>query len=512
MGFALEQDPQHTPTAMPLPPPTCDPRRAARFLDGALSDVEQAEFETHLEVCPACRESLEARAADPGAWSQVREFLSSFGPEDDFTRDETTDAAEISDHGVAAVLKLLAPTDDPHMVGRLAGYEVVGVIGCGGMGVVLKGFDARLNRFVAIKLLAPHLAASASARRRFAREAKAAAAVVHENVVAIHGVSEFQGLPYLVMPYVKGESLQKRLDRGGALGVSEVLRIGRQIAAGLAAAHAQGLIHRDIKPANILLEENVDRLQLTDFGLARTVDDASETRTGIIAGTPQYMSPEQARGDALDTRSDLFSVGSVMYAMCAGRPPFRAETPYGILRRITDDTPRPLREVNPDVPDWLEAIVAKLHAKEAGSRFATSEELAETLEQCLAHVRQPATVPLPDDVRQMVRSGRAGRRQAGLWNILSRHRIVTAGMLGLCTVAAAFWISRRPPAEAPAPATPVQTPPVADATMATPPNPDHAWDGLEAETAALKQTTDELTGRAERLWDVEGVRASEVPP
>src|SRR5436190_8743580 len=343
---------------MPLSPPPCDPRRATRFLDGALSEVEQAAFETHLASCTACRAAIESSAGDAQAWSQVRDYLSSVGSHEDVTRDAANEQAEIADHGVSAVLNLLGPTDDPAMLGRLAGYEIVGVIGCGGMGVVLKGFDARLNRFVAIKLLAPHLAASASARRRFAREAKAAAAAVHENVVAIQGVSEFQALPYLVMPYVKGESLQKRLDRGGALGVSEVLRIGRQIAAGLAAAHAQGLIHRDIKPANILLEENVDRLQLTDFGLARTVDDASETRTGIIAGTPQYMSPEQARGDALDTRSDLFSVGSVMYAMCAGRPPFRAETPYGILRRITDDTPRPLREINPDIPDWLEAIIA----------------------------------------------------------------------------------------------------------------------------------------------------------
>ncbi len=301
--------------------PFCDPRRVSLFLDEELSDAEQRAFEEHLETCSACRSALDQSTGGERAWSEVREYLSSIGPGEEPTRDAVADGPDPADHGVAAVLKLLGPTDDPSMLGRLAGYEIVGVIGCGGMGVVLKGFDPRLNRFVAIKLLAPHLAASGSARRRFAREAKAAAAVVHENVVAIHGVSEFQGLPYLVMPYVKGESLQKRLDRGGPLGVSEVLRIARQIAAGLAAAHAQGLIHRDIKPANILLEEGVDRLQLTDFGLARTVDDASETRTGIIAGTPQYMSPEQARGDALDPRSDLFSVGSVMYAMCAGRPP-----------------------------------------------------------------------------------------------------------------------------------------------------------------------------------------------
>jgi len=489
---------------MPISPPPCDPRQASRFLDGALSDAELAAFESHLESCTACRATLESSAGNAQAWSLVRDYLSSVTSGDDFTRDVPLEASELADHGVSAVLKLLGPTDDPAMLGRLAGYEIVGVIGCGGMGVVLKGFDARLNRFVAIKLLAPHLAASASARRRFAREAKAAAAVVHENVVAIHGVSEFQALPYLVMPYVKGESLQKRLDRAGSLGVSEVLRIGRQIAAGLAAAHAQGLIHRDVKPANILLEENVDRLQLTDFGLARTVDDASETRTGIIAGTPQYMSPEQARGDALDTRSDLFSVGSVMYAMCAGRPPFRAETPYGILRRITDDTPRPLREINPDIPDWLEAIVAKLHAKEAAQRFATSDELAETLEQCLAHVRQPATAPLPESVTKLVTDKRRVTPAEKVRRVLSTPRgRIAASVIGLGGVAtlllsiSALWNSSGTP-QLDEPSRPVDS---TISTMPAEPNPHHAWEHLGNEAGNLKQQTEKLTGRAQKLWD-----------
>ncbi|QDT54912.1 Serine/threonine-protein kinase PrkC [Caulifigura coniformis] len=499
---------------MSISPSTCDPRRPLQFLEGALSDADQSAFETHLESCPICRASLESKAGDVQAWSEVREYLSSFGEDADATRDAVQESSEIGDHGITAVLKLLAPTDDPAMVGRLAGYEIVGVIGCGGMGVVLKGFDARLNRFVAIKLLAPHLAASASARRRFAREAKAAAAVVHENVVAIHGVSEFQGLPYLVMPYVKGESLQKRLDRSGPLGVSEVLRIGRQIAAGLAAAHAQGLIHRDVKPANILLEENVDRLQLTDFGLARTVDDASETRTGIIAGTPQYMSPEQARGDALDTRSDLFSVGSVMYTMCAGRPPFRAETPYGILRRITDDTPRPLTEVNPDTPGWLEAIVGKLHSKEPADRFVSCEELAETLEQCLAHVRQPATVGLPEGVTKLVkpaRPGSAGISAARFMRLMKTGRgQMTAGILATATLAGVFVMMRQPAAELasesglPPAGLPESTLPVLDPAL--------DWDRVAGETELLKGQAEELAGRAEQLWDGAKIPSAEMPP
>jgi eukaryotic-like serine/threonine-protein kinase len=190
------------------------------------------------------------------------------------------------------------------MLGRLGGYEIVGIIGAGGMGVVLKGFDSPLNRYVAIKVLAPHLATSGAARRRFAREAQAAAAVVHPHVISIHAVSADGELPFLVMPYVRGMSLQKRIDRHGPLGVAELLRVAAQTAAGLAAAHAQGLVHRDIKPANILLEEGVERVAITDFGLARAIDDATTTRSGVIAGTPQYMSPEQARGELIDHRSD----------------------------------------------------------------------------------------------------------------------------------------------------------------------------------------------------------------
>src|SRR5262249_32112495 len=158
-------------------------------------------------------------------------------------------------------------------------------------------------------------------------------------------------------------------DRSGPLPLKEVLRIGLQVAAGLAAAHAQGLVHRDVKPANILLENGVQRVKLTDFGLARAVDDARLTPSGVIAGTPADLSPEQANGAKVDHRSDLFSLGSVLYTVCAGHAPFRAETTLAVLRRICDDTPRPLREVNPDMPDWLEAIIGRLHSKGPAGRF-----------------------------------------------------------------------------------------------------------------------------------------------
>src|SRR5262249_23014599 len=215
-------------------------------------------------------------------------------------------------------------------------------------------------------------------------------------VIAIHAVSEANGLPYLVMPYIRGTSLQKRLDAQGRLAVPEILRIGMQAAAGLAAAHAPGLVPRDIKPANILPAEWVARLTKTASGLARAADDASLTRSGVIAGTPQFMSPEQARGDSIDQRSDLFSLGSVLYALCTGHPPFRAETSYGILRRITDDRPRAIRDLNPDVPDWLCGMIDRLHAKAPAERYASAEDVAKLFEQCLAHLQQPSVVPLPE--------------------------------------------------------------------------------------------------------------------
>jgi uncharacterized protein YkwD len=171
-----------------------------------------------------------------------------------------------------------------------------------------------------------------------------------------------------------------------------------QTARGLAAAHAQGLVHRDIKPANILLENGVERVKITDFGLARAVDDASMTQSGTVAGTPMYMSPEQANGDTVDARSDLFSLGSTMYAMCTGHPPFRASTSMAVMKRVTEEQARPIRESNPEIPDWLEAIVGKLHAKKPTDRFQSATGVAELLEQHLAHLQTPHAVPLPAKV------------------------------------------------------------------------------------------------------------------
>ncbi len=378
------------------------PDQLLTFLRGQLSVLEEAELQQHLNDCVACRERLESTAADASVWNEAKEFFGN-GALHAVTRgiSEDHDDSNQGQYRIRQVLDSLGPTDDPESLGRIGGYEVTGVVGAGGMGVVLKAHDRSLDRIVAIKVMAPHLASSGSARKRFAREAKAAAAVLHPNVIAIHSVASEDANPYLVMPFVRGASLQKRIDSQGPLPLKDALRIGAQIAAGLAAAHEQGLVHRDIKPANILLEEGVERVTITDFGLARAVDDASMTCSGVIAGTPQYMSPEQARGEPIDARSDLFSLGGVLYAMCTGRSPFRAETTYGVLHRIANDKPTPVCEVNSDVPVWLGHVIERLMAKRPEDRFESAAQVAELLEGCLAHVQQPAAIVLPVGVQAL---------------------------------------------------------------------------------------------------------------
>jgi serine/threonine protein kinase len=291
---------------------------------------------------------------------------------------------------------LLTPTDVPERLGMIGPYEIIELVGRGGMGVVLRAHEPKLSRTVAVKLLAPELAVSATAVQRFLREARAAAAVSHDHVVAIHSIDDEARPPVIIMEYIEGQSLQQKIDKVGALDVKSILRIGMQTAAGLSAAHRQGLVHRDIKPANILLENGVERVKLTDFGLARAVDDISMTRTGQITGTPQYMSPEQAQGQRVDHRTDLFSLGCVLYAMCTGRAAFRADSAVAVMHRVVHDVPRPIREVNEDIPDWLCDIVSKLLAKDPDDRFESALEVEDLLSRHLAHLQQPASVPQPE--------------------------------------------------------------------------------------------------------------------
>ena len=403
--------------------PICNTEQIKAFLDDELSASQLEWFEQHLENCESCAMELQQRTADGDFWDDTKRFLrsssSSLSGRDSWSGDAIPSVTETSvlEKRVLtpfsdAALTFLDPTDDPHMLGRFGGYEISGVIGSGGMGIVLKGWDRSLDRFVAIKVLHPSFAGQSASRKRFAREAQAAAAVLHDNVIAIYGVDQYNGVPYLVMPYIKGESLQQRIDRSAPLPVEEILAVSIQIARGLGAAHDQGLTHRDIKPANILMPSSVARVIITDFGLARSADDASLTRSGVLAGTPQYMSPEQAQDEPIDSRSDLFSLGSVMYAMASGRPPFRAEGAYAVLRKITDKPHRPLSQLRHDLPKWFAATVDRLLEKDPESRFQTAQSVADYLEDCLAHLRQPTTTVLPKPVATTRR--RSSKRRVAL--------------------------------------------------------------------------------------------------
>lgn len=281
-------------------------------------------------------------------------------------------------------IDFLTPSDKPGCLGTLGHYEIVSVVGRGGFGVVFRAYDTKLNRVVAIKAMAPEIATNRMAVQRFSREAQAAAAVTHEHVITLHAIDEGSQPPFIVMEFIEGESLAERIEREGALPPIEIVRIGMQIAAGLRAAHELGMVHRDIKPANILLENGVRRVKITDFGLARAVDDIGMTQTGTIAGTPQYMSPEQGLGHSIDARSDLFSLGSVLYTLCTGRAPFRADSTVATLKRVCDETPRKIREVNPDIPIWLERIVMKLLEKRPDDRVQSAAEVEELFRSYLA--------------------------------------------------------------------------------------------------------------------------------
>lgn len=374
----------------------CESNWLVAFLEGTLSSQKEHELILHLDDCANCARELEQLAAASSRWQDVKSYLSrskgigTLPPQD-------VGNSSVLPFTIRQVLGMLDPTDDPGSMGRIGGYEVVGVVGSGAMGVVLKAFDQTLDRVVALKVMNPTLAACGTARHRFAREAKAAAGVLHPNVIAIHGVSTDRELPYLVMPYIAGMSLQQRMDRQGPLKLIETLRIGSQIAAGLAAAHQKGLIHRDIKPSNVMLDEGVETALITDFGLAQTIDDATMTRSGAITGTPEFMSPEQARGDSVDFASDIFSLGSVLYALCSGNRPFRANTSFGVLRKITDEHPAPIRESNPDVPVWLCKLIERMHSKSPSER-PNSTQIRDLLDRCLAHVYQPDRIPLPREL------------------------------------------------------------------------------------------------------------------
>jgi serine/threonine protein kinase len=365
--------------------------------------------------CPACRRKLQVQDQFAGQkgkcpCGQVVDFPAAPEP-----------AAAPPAPGNPEVTALLAPAQAADEIGRLGSYRVLKVLGVGGMGVVFQGEDPQLGRPVALKAMLPSLAANATAHRRFLREARAAAQVRHDHVVAVYQVGEERGAPFLAMEFLEGETLDDRLAREGRLPVAEVLRIGREVAEGLAAAHHKGLIHRDIKPGNIWLESSGEpgasatggRVKILDFGLARVAgDDARLTRTGTVVGTPSYMAPEQAKGLAVDGRCDLFSLGVVLYQASTGELPFKGADTMSTLIALAREQPLPPCLVNLEVPGPLSDFIEHLLAKGPDDRPASARAAADAL-AALERAPDVSVVPPPVRAAPGAEARRGGcRRQA----------------------------------------------------------------------------------------------------
>ena len=397
--------------------------RLAAALHALKPSADEADLADHLAQCKDCRDRLDKMAGvssflDARAKTQKSSLTSNRLVEVMGSLEcRSADLGNGNTHDEK--LEFLQPSDDPAAIGCFGPYKILKHIASGGMGIVLEAHDATLNRIVAIKILPPALAARSLARARFFREARAAAAVVHENVVPIYSVDESSGLPYLVMQFVQGKSLADRIRTNGPLPLEQILRIGVQTAAGLAAAHAQGLVHRDVKPGNILLENSVERVKLTDFGLALSADAAGLTQTGELAGTPEFMAPEQASGESVDHRTDLFSFGSVLYAMSAGHSPFQGASLVAVIRRVCDQIPPPLHEINPNIPRWLSDIIARLMEKAPADRFQSAQEVGALLEQYLARVQRGEFGGLPGAAKRSLQSSRVTTRAVAAFAAMS---------------------------------------------------------------------------------------------
>ena len=292
------------------------------------------------------------------------------------------------------LLECLSQAESADELGRLGEYRVLRLLGVGGMGAVFEAEDVKLKRRVALKVMRPSLAAVTAARQRFLREAQSAAALQHDNIISIFQVGEDRNVSFLAMQLLEGESLADRLKRESPLPVEEVLRIGREVAQGLAAAHERGLLHRDIKPDNIWLEGGNGRVKLLDFGLARAVDDGVQvTQTGAIIGTPKYMSPEQATGDELDQRSDLFSLGSVLYELATGRAAFERKNLMSTISAIGTSQPDAPESLNVELPAELCALIMQLLEKRAEQRPQSASEVVTRIRGLEERLRLPSPAP-----------------------------------------------------------------------------------------------------------------------
>ena len=403
-----------------------EPDLLQQLVDDVLPAEMRDQLERHLDLCSDCQKHVDS-SAETQVWRNALLDLNTRASESSLLENVLSDVKSRLDpwkqdepgqsthSGISS--DALAWTND--------GFELIDVLGQGGMGIVFKARESSLNRVVAVKVLSPAFAADPSARERFLREARAAAAINHPNVVTIHAVSDSGPLPYLVMEYVAGTTLQDRLDEAGVLDVEEIVRISVQVAAALSAAHSSGVLHRDVKPANIFVGDDNDRVKLGDFGLAQVVGQSQLTKTGMLAGTPTYVAPETLEPTAKpDHRADLFSLGSVMYAMCCGRPPFEGDSVLATLHQVANSQPTPIVQLNSTVPRRLGNTISKLHAKDPALRFQSAAELQTALEGQTPVSMEPVPPPIGLAVDRLHHKRRVSR--AGLLGVVCVFAAVLA--------------------------------------------------------------------------------------
>lgn len=382
------------------------PNELEQFLLGLTDDSREAVIETHLDQCPTCQQQLCHMGAEDDLVRALRAAGNDSG---------TPEALRLTDVS-AALVDILVPhfqgiaaLTDTALVGasrtdatatfdaatlltgsssesgrrlpeRLGRYEIRGVLGRGGMGDVLHAYDPLLLRSVAIKVLHADIFDDEEGTERLVREAQSAAAVEHDHIVPIFAVEARHGHTCIVMPLLKGQSLHTRLEQTpGPVSLPEILRIGRETAEGLAAAHAHGLIHCDIKPANLWLEAPRDRVRILDFGLAIALHEGSSNRGGI-SGTPGYLAPEQAQGHPLDSRTDIFSLGCVLYRMATGQAPFTGDKRFMALWTVLAEPPVAASELNSAIPFQLSELISRMMSRHPDERPASAPAVVAALE------------------------------------------------------------------------------------------------------------------------------------
>ncbi|MFN4261004.1 MAG: protein kinase domain-containing protein, partial [Gemmataceae bacterium] len=380
-----------------------------RFVLGKTTDQEAAEMEQHLVSCPRCvhtlhelkasdtviealraRKDIPMEKDDAALKAQMKRLIEMPSAVNEPTIDATSSATP-----TGPAFDCLSPPLQEGEIGRLAHYRVLKVLGEGGMGTVFQAEDTHLDRLVALKVMKPEVAKNPSAKQRFTREAKTCATLKHDHIVTIYQVGEERGVPFLAMEFLEGLPLDRLLEGNKKLSIAQILRIGKEMAKGLSAAHEKGLIHRDIKPGNIWLDKSNGRVRILDFGLARAAasDDVHLTQSGVIVGTPAYMAPEQARAEEVDARADLFSLGVVLYRLCAGVLPFKGKDTMSMLMALAMDMPRPVREINAAIPAEVADLIMKLLAKNAQDRPQSAKEVVQiiqTIERNLSNASQAA--------------------------------------------------------------------------------------------------------------------------